>query len=156
MLEALKSLIAGLENHGNRRSDFDDDDYQVAAAALLVHAASLDGDLTTEGRDKLRALLKRRFELDDGDADKLMSRAEAAEHDAVDIYHFTRLLNRALDEDGRRRIIEMMWQIAYGNGHVTDYEDNLIWRTADLLGVSSRERIALRERVAAVRKAGSA
>src|SRR5437667_11997546 len=99
MLEALKSLIAGLENHGNRRSDFDDDDYQVAAAALLVHAAALDGDLTTEGRDKLRTLLKKRFALDDGDADKLISRAEAAEHDAVDIYHFTRLLNRSLDED---------------------------------------------------------
>ena len=31
-------------------------------------------------------------------------------------------------------------------------EDNLIWRVADLLGVSSRERIALRQRVAAARE----
>ena len=30
-----------------------------------------------------------------------------------------------------------------------EFEDNLIWRVADLLGVSSTERIALRHRVAA-------
>ena len=32
---------------------------------------------------------------------------------------------------------------------VDEFEDNLIWRAADLLGVSSRERIDLRQRVAA-------
>jgi uncharacterized tellurite resistance protein B-like protein len=38
--------------------------------------------------------------------------------------------------------------VAYTDGAVSDYEDNLIWRVADLLGVSSTERIALRHRVA--------
>ena len=42
----------------------------------------------------------------------------------------------------------MMWEIVYADGRVTEFEDNLIWRVADLLGVSSRERIALRQRVA--------
>jgi uncharacterized tellurite resistance protein B-like protein len=41
-----------------------------------------------------------------------------------------------------------MWRVAYADGAVSDYEDNLIWRVADLLGVSSTERIALRHRVA--------
>ena len=48
-------------------------------------------------------------------------------------------------------MIEMMWQLAYADGAVSDYEDNLIRRVADLLGVPSRERIALRQRVAAAR-----
>ena len=42
----------------------------------------------------------------------------------------------------------MMWTVAYADGAVSEYEDNLIWRIADLLGVSSTERIALRHRVA--------
>ena len=46
-------------------------------------------------------------------------------------------------------MIEMMWTIAYADGTVSEFEDNLIWRVADLLGVSSTERIALRHRVAA-------
>jgi len=31
---------------------------------------------------------------------------------------------------------------------MNEFEDNLMWRVADLLGVSSRDRIALRRQVA--------
>ena len=83
-----------------------------------------------------------------------MAEATEAEHEAIDLYHFTSLINRSLDEDGRRRIVEMMWEIVYADGRVTEFEDNLIWRAADLLGISSRERIELRQRVAAERGTG--
>ncbi len=43
----------------------------------------------------------------------------------------------------------MLWEMVYADGNVTEFEDNLIWRAADLLGISSRERIELRQRVAA-------
>ena len=43
----------------------------------------------------------------------------------------------------------MMWQIVCADGVITEFEDNLIWRAADLLGISRDERIALRERVTA-------
>jgi len=42
----------------------------------------------------------------------------------------------------------MMWEIVFADGRVNEFEDNLMWRAADLLGVSSRDRIALRRRVA--------
>jgi uncharacterized tellurite resistance protein B-like protein len=29
----------------------------------------------------------------------------------------------------------MMWEIACADGHITEFESNLIWRAADLLGV---------------------
>jgi uncharacterized tellurite resistance protein B-like protein len=41
-----------------------------------------------------------------------------------------------------------MWQIVHADGRVTEFEDNLIWRAADLLHVPSQVRIALRQRVA--------
>jgi uncharacterized tellurite resistance protein B-like protein len=46
-------------------------------------------------------------------------------------------------------MVEMMWEIVYVDGRVTEFEENVVWRAADLLGVSSRERIELRQRVAA-------
>jgi uncharacterized tellurite resistance protein B-like protein len=52
---------------------------------------------------------------------------------------------------GRRRIVEMMWEIIYADGPVTEFESNLMWRAADLLGISSRERIELGQRVASRR-----
>jgi uncharacterized tellurite resistance protein B-like protein len=71
------------------------------------------------------------------------------EGEAVDLYRFTSLLNRALGEEERRRIVEMMWELAYADGRVNEFEDNLIWRVADLLGVSARERLTLRRQIAA-------
>ena len=99
-------------------------------------------------RDKLHAVIKRRFDLDDATTDELVAEATEAEHEAIDLYHFTSLINRSLDEDGRRRMVEMMWEMVYADGRVTEFEDNLIWRAADLLGISSRDRIELRRRVA--------
>jgi len=120
----------------------------LAAAALLVHAASIDGEMSQSERDKLHSVVKRRFALDDKLTDELIDKATQAEHEAVDLYHFTSLLNRIVDEEGRARIVEMMWEIVYADGRRDELEDNLLWRAADLLGVSARERIELRQRVA--------
>lgn len=154
MFDAFKSFVIELTSGDKHPSGFDEDDDRLAAAALLLHAATIDGDLDDAERDTLHALLKQRFDLDDAATDKLISAATTAEHEAVDLYHFTSLLNRALDEQGRLRFVEMMWQVAYADGHITEFEENLIWRAADLLGISSRERIALRQRVAGSSKSG--
>ena len=149
MLNVLKNFVAEFASpDGTSSRAFHDDDYRVAAAALLVHAALSDGTFSGAERVKLHALLKQRFELDAAAADELIEQATAAEQDAVDLYRFTRVLNDKLDYDNRCRIIEMLWQIAYADGEVSPFEDNLIWRVADLVGVDSRERIALRHRVA--------
>jgi uncharacterized tellurite resistance protein B-like protein len=155
VFEAIKSFVAELASGERQAGGFDADDNRVAVAALLLHAAIIDGQVTGAERDKLRALLQQRFTLDDATVDRLIEQATAAEQQAIDLYHFTRTLNRALDEAGRLRLIEMMWEIAYADGAASDFEENLIWRAADLLGVSSHERIALRRRVAAARTGGA-
>ena len=151
MFEAIKSFVADLASGDRLGGEFGDDDYRVAYAALLVHAALVDGKISKAERDKLHVLLRQRFDLDDAEADRLIERATAADQEAVDLYRFTRLLDQTLDENQRLRMIEMMWEVAYSDGRITEFENNLIWRVADLLGVPSRERIALRQRVKAAR-----
>jgi len=147
MFEAFKSFISDIVEGDKHPSQFADDDYRLAAAALLVHAAAIDGEMSEPEHDKLQAVIKQRFALDDTAAEELIEKATAAEHESVDLYHFTHLLNRSLNEAGRARVIEMMWEIVYADGRRDELEDNLLWRAADLLGVSPRERIELRRRV---------
>lgn len=147
MFESFKSFISEFVDGEKHPSRFEENDYRLAAAALLVHAASIDGEVSQSERDKLHAVIKQRFDLDDAATDELIGKATEAEHEAVDLYHFTHLLNRALDEQGRTRVIEMMWEIVYADGKRDELEDNLLWRAADLLGVSQRERIELRRRI---------
>ena len=54
---------------------------------------------------------------------------------------------REVDEAGRRRIVEMMWEMVFADGKVTEFEDNVLWRAADLLGISGRDRIDLKHLV---------
>ena len=154
MFQAFKRFLSDVSEGGKHPSRFEANDYRLAAAALLVHAAMIDGSMSDVERDKLHAVIKRRFGLDEAATDELVLEATEAEHEAVDLYHFTSLINRSLDEDGRRRMVEMMWEMVYADGRVTEFEDNLLWRAADLLGISSRDRIELRHRVAAHRGTG--
>ena len=154
MLESLKNLISDLTGGDKHPARFEENDYRLAAAALMIHASTIDGTASAAERDRLRAVLKTRFTLDDAATDELIAAATLAEHESVDLYHFTSLINRTLDEEGRRGIVEMMWEIVFADGHASEFEDNLMWRAADLLGVSSRERIALRRRVAGERADG--
>lgn len=148
MLETVRRFFSELSGGSATPRAFEDGDYRVAAAALLVHAVGIDGEIQAAERAKLHSVLKYRFDLSDETTDELIAAATKVEGESVDLYQFTSLLNRELDDTGLLRIIEMMWELIYADGHVNEFEDNLVWRVADLLNVSPHERIALRQEVA--------
>lgn len=149
MLDKLRHFILDVVTPaGHENRVFDDGDYRLAAAALLIHVISLDGEPSELAKRKLHALLESRFKLDTGTADRLIADAMLVEGEAVDLYRFTSVIMRSVDEEGRLRIIEMMWELIYADDRVTEFEDNIVWRAADLLGISSRDRIALKHRAA--------
>ena len=157
MLHGLRQFIADVVSpaaHADRV--FDDTGYQLAATALLIHVVSLDGEPSEIEKRKLHGLIESRFGLDRGTADQLIASAMREEGEAVDLYHFTSVIMRSVDEAGRLRIVEMMWELVYADGEVSEFEDNVVWRAADLLGVSSRDRIDLKHRVAGRRPATTA
>lgn len=152
MLDRLRQFISDVVSPtGTEHRTFDEGDYRLAAAALLIHVISLDGPPSEAEMGKLHALLEHRFELDPGTAAALIADATVVEGEAVDLYHFTSVIMRSVAEDGRLRIIEMMWELVYADDHVSEFEENVVWRAADLLGISSRERINLKHRVAGSR-----
>ena len=146
MLDRLRQFIAEISAPSDERM-FDDSDYRLAAAALLMHVISIDGKPSEVELRKLRLLLAFRFELDAETADRLVEEAALAESGAIDLYHFTSVIMRSVNEEGRVRIIEMMWELVYADDHVTEFEENVVWRAADLLGVSGRDRVNLRHQV---------
>ena len=149
MLDGLRQFIADVvapTAHPDRA--FDDTGYKLAATALLIHVISIDGEPSEVEKRKLHSLIESRFGLDRGTADQLIASATLVEGEAVDLYHFTSVIMRSVDDAGRLRIVEMMWELVFADGEVSEFEDNVVWRAADLLGVSSRDRIDLKHRVA--------
>src|SRR5580700_5002036 len=155
MLDGLRQFIAEVISPAHEPRDLDDTGYRLAATALLVHVISLDGEPSEAEKRKLHSLIESRFGLDQGTADQLIASATLVEGEAVDLYHFTSVIMRSVDEAGRLRIVEMMWELVYADGNVTEFEDNVVWRASDLLGISSRDRIELKHRVAEKKSAAA-
>jgi uncharacterized tellurite resistance protein B-like protein len=124
-----------------------EEEVQLAAAALLFHVIAVDGVVSPEERDLLTQLLARRFELEPAAARSLVKEAEVADAEAVDLYSFTAILKARLDRPARERIVEMMWRLVYADGTVHEFEDNAVWRVAELLAVPNKVRIALKQSV---------
>jgi uncharacterized tellurite resistance protein B-like protein len=145
MFDALKAFIDDLLDGAERARPFEASDYRLAAAALLIHLASVDGAFDARECARLRDIVETRFGLGPAAARALIAHAAESEREAVDLFRFTSVLNRKLDDEGRRQIVSMLWEMAYADGAVHEFEENVVWRVAELLGVSTRERVSLRQ-----------
>jgi uncharacterized tellurite resistance protein B-like protein len=143
-----KDFVEGVGSEQRPARDLREEELRLAAAALLVRASAIDGQVDAVERRKLKVLLQERFDLDDDKVRPLLNEAAAREHDSVDLYRFTSVLCRELDQDGRKRIVAMLWEVVMADGVIHEFESNLVWRTAELLGVSTRDRVTLRQQVA--------
>jgi uncharacterized tellurite resistance protein B-like protein len=151
MLDALRNFIRRLDRP---EIHFEDGDARLALAALLVNCTGIDGEVSEAESDALRAVLAERFHLPDEDLRRLIADARAAEREAVDLYRFTSVLKRQMSEEERIRVVESLWEIVYADGRSHEFEENLVWRVSELLGVSPRDRIAKKRAVAENKSSG--
>ena len=96
----------------------------------------------------LRARFKEFYGVEEAELDALVAAGTDAESEAIDFFRFTSELKRQLSEEQRVGLIGLLWEIVYADGERSEMEDHAIWRIADLLGVSGRERIMKRQEVA--------
>ncbi len=149
MLQRLIKIINNLADPEPEKLKLPQEDYKLAAAALLVHATLVDGNADDAEKNKLRQLLQNHFDLSEQDVGDFIKLAEQEEQNAVDLYGFTRRLTKQLDPAGRLEIVEMLWEIAFSDGILHEYETHLIWRVAELMHVSTHDRIRLRQQIEA-------
>jgi uncharacterized tellurite resistance protein B-like protein len=120
---------------------------QLAAAALMVEAATMDDAFDAAERDRIRSLVQTRFDLSFEEARGLVSEAEREAAASVEWHGFTRAIKEGFDHAERLQLIEMLWEVAYADGELHDYEASLLRRIAGLLYVSDRDSGEARKRV---------
>jgi Tellurite resistance protein TerB len=85
--------------------------------------------------------------LNDHSTRRLLEEAIVINCNAIDLYRFTRQLNEILDDDGRSQLVQMMWELVYADGSRTILTRISFGEWLILLGVSSRWRVELRQKV---------
>lgn len=145
MLKIFTELFNIMDDSGH--DSLDGQQVETATAVLLFHAIAIDGLADEKERARIHALLREHFGLSNEDVAALLRDAEQREKDAVDLYRFTSVLRDMLSPGEKREIIKMMWRLVYADGELAPLEDNLIWRTAELLAVPARDRMELKKLV---------
>jgi uncharacterized tellurite resistance protein B-like protein len=130
-------------------------DPKLAVAALLVHLAAVDGQMKPEERQAIKTALQDQYGLDEAAVDRLIREASLRDAESVDFYKFTSALS-ALESDERIEIVRMMWQVVFADKTNHELEDNMVWRIAELIGVSARDRTVLRHQIGEAAKAAAA
>lgn len=123
-------------------------DPKVAAAALMVEAALIDGVYVNIESDMIAEILLEAFEFDADKADSVLAEGEAFAEQAVDSYQFTRHVKKlAMNE--RVSIIEGLYRVALSDGEKSPVEEAYIRQVASLLYVDDVTRAGARRRAEA-------
>ena len=122
-------MIFKFLNKGKEKSEANTESINIAC--LLIHAAKIDENYTSEEREIIKKTVKK-FYPDLDNLDNVVTRAEKKENDSNHIQEFTRDV-KSLSMENKIIIIETLWKIILSDGKSDVYENNLMRRLAGLL-----------------------
>ena len=108
---------------------------RLAAAALLFEVVRADGTVKDEELTVMRAALQGTFGLAREEAEEIVRLAEEASRGAASLYEFTSLVDRELGFDEKKRLVELLWLVAFADAEKDAQEEHIVRRVAGLLHV---------------------
>ena len=147
MLAKLKSLLK--DSIGQPEAQTEEqlqEQLQLASTILLLEVARTDHEIEEVEVERIKMLVKDKFNLSSDATQVLMDEADDTINDIIDFHQFTSLLNQHFDLDQKCRLVQYMWEIALADGNLDAYEDQFIRKVADLMYLRHSELLSARER----------
>jgi len=116
-------------------------DVSLAVTALMVEIMRIDDKLEDAEHSAIMLVIEQRFGLSGNEIHALIEKARKAVDQAFDMHQFTSAIVKGFSTEERIVIITELWSIAMADGYVDPYEEQLIRRIADLLGIHHRQYI---------------
>jgi len=114
---------------------------QLATAALLIEVMVIDGDLDDQEMQAIAGTLSNMLHLSKEQIDQLIELSKEEVAEATSLYQFTKEINEHFDIEKKLSLMTAMWRVAFADGHLDKYEENIIRRVADLLHIRHSEYI---------------
>lgn len=148
MLRTLKELFASFAAPDDS-APATEHRLQLAAAVLLVEVMRADAVSGAVEREAVIDALRNKFGLGEDEVARLLELAEATADDAPDFYAFTSQLNKGLSPEQKLRMVEHLWQVAFADGALSHFENQLMLKLGDLLYIPRGEFVAAKQRARA-------
>jgi uncharacterized tellurite resistance protein B-like protein len=136
MLKTLKNLFDSLQPPAAPNNpQTSEHALQLATAVMLVEVMRADATFEDSERAAVLDALRSKFHLAADEAQRLAELAETTARQATDLFAFTSRIDERFEMPAKLRMIELMWAVAYADGHLSAHERHVMWRIADLLHV---------------------
>lgn len=137
-----------------RGGEHDEHALKLATAALLLEVTRADYEVLDVERQTVEAAVRKVFDLTEAETRELTELAEQEVESAVSLYQFTALINQHFSPQEKIRIVEMLWQVVFADGHMDSHEEAMVRKIAELIYVPHRDFIRTKHQIeAAVRGA---
>ena len=122
-------MILKFFNKNNEKTDINLESINIAC--LLIHAAKIDENYTSDEKEIIKKTVKKLYpDLDN--LNDVITQAEQKENDSNHIQEFTKDV-KSLSLENKIIIVETLWRIILSDGKSDIYENNLMRRLAGLL-----------------------
>jgi uncharacterized tellurite resistance protein B-like protein len=142
MIDLVKNFFGKSEKHGPENQVAPSShDIHVATCALLLEMSNIDGEFSETEKKRIVSILKKNYRLSDENAAALLAASNEELKNSNDLWRFASLINKNYSIEEKESIIEMIWRVAYADGHLDKHEDYLVHKLAKLLRLSHRQLI---------------
>ncbi|MGH7662782.1 MAG: TerB family tellurite resistance protein [Gemmatimonadaceae bacterium] len=136
MLNRITAFFANRMEPGEDDSQTSDERVRVAACALLLELARADEEFSPAERAHIEGALERQFALDPATVRELVAFAGERREDAVDLFQFTRLIDKHYDIGQKMVLMELMWGVVLADGQIAEHESYLMRKISNLLNLA--------------------
>jgi uncharacterized tellurite resistance protein B-like protein len=128
------------------------DPMRLATAAVLLEIAHADGKFSLAEDGAVVGYLQRAFALEADEAHELIAEADELRNKTIDHFALTNFIRKNSPLAARIDIVKTMWRIVYSDRKLSDYENYLVRKLADLLGLE--HHVMIDAKVAVLRELG--
>ncbi len=119
----------------------------MATCAILLEMAKIDGEFDDIERQRIVSIFKDRYRLSEDEITAIIEASEEELETSIDLWQFTKEINKNYSPDEKIGIIETIWQVAYADGRLDKHEDYLIHKLSAILNLSHKDLIEAKLKV---------
>lgn len=141
MIDLMKRILGTAPRTGAAQAEAPDEHgIVVAACALLLEMANIDGEFTEEESRTILSFLKH-LGLGEDEAESVIQTAGRELEESIDLWRFARVINRHYSEEEKLKVIETIWKVVFADGRLERHEDHLAHSLGRLLRLDHSQLI---------------
>ena len=119
----------------------------IATTVLFLEMAYADFNLTADEEEHIRQTLQDFFMLPSVQVQELIDLSRESRANKNDIWTFAGLIKENFSRAQKEKMLEKLWLLIYTDGTVDKYEDRLVRKITNLLGLEHGDMIAAKLKV---------